>query len=105
MIGPAAIFQSLTFTILHFSGADTLNQAIQIVAAQRSYVNENGVLQEPFHVLALGQMYGVINPQTPGRFVEACTMVSDKTGLYDVYAIESKFNVFDGRFDSLWTHQ
>jgi hypothetical protein len=32
-------------------------------------------------------------------------MVSDKTGLYDVYEIEFKFNVFDGRFDSVWTHQ
>jgi hypothetical protein len=52
-----------------------------------------------------GQTYGLINPQTPGNIVEACTMVSDKTGLYDVYEIEFKFNVFDGRFDSVWTHQ
>ena len=52
-----------------------------------------------------GQTYGLINPQTPGNIVEACTMVSDKTGLYDVYEIEFKFNVFDGRFDSIWTHQ
>ena len=52
-----------------------------------------------------GQMYGLINHQTPGNIVEACTLVSDQTGLYDIYAIDMKFNIFDGRFDSLWTHQ
>ena len=51
-----------------------------------------------------GQMYGLINPQTPGNIVETCTWVTDQTGLYDVYAIGLKFNVFDGRFENTWTH-
>jgi hypothetical protein len=52
-----------------------------------------------------GQAYGLINHQTPGNVIEACTIVNDQTGLYDAYAIDLKFNVFDGRYDSLWTHQ
>ena len=52
-----------------------------------------------------GQMYGLINHQTPGNITEICTLVTDQSGLYDVYAIELKFNIFDGRFDSAWTHQ
>jgi hypothetical protein len=52
-----------------------------------------------------GQAYGLINHQTPGNIIEACTMVTDQTGLYDVYAIDFRFNVFDGRFDSPWTYQ
>ena len=52
-----------------------------------------------------GQMYGLINPQTPGNIVETCTWVTDQIGLYDVYAIGLKFNVFDGRFENTWTHQ
>ena len=52
-----------------------------------------------------GQAYGLINHQTPGNIGEACTLVTDRTGLYDVYAIDFRFNVFDGRFDSPWTYQ
>jgi hypothetical protein len=52
-----------------------------------------------------GQMYGLINHQTPGDIMEPCTLVTDQSGLYDVYAIELKFNIFDGRFDGSWTHQ
>jgi hypothetical protein len=52
-----------------------------------------------------GQMYGFINTQTPGNITEACTLVTDQTGMYDSYAIDLKFNVFDGQFDSPWTHQ
>ncbi len=52
-----------------------------------------------------GQMYGLINHQTTGNIIEPCTLVTDQSGLYDVYAIELKFNIFDGRFDGSWTHQ
>lgn len=52
-----------------------------------------------------GQTFGLINQQTPGNIIESCTLVNDQTGLFDSYAIELKFNVFDGRFDSPWTHQ
>ena len=52
-----------------------------------------------------GQMYGFINTQTPGNITEACTLVTDQTGMYDSYAIDLKFTVLDGRFDSPWTHQ
>jgi hypothetical protein len=49
--------------------------------------------------------FGLINLQTPGNITEACTLVNDRTGLYDMYAIELKFNIYDGRFDSPWTFQ
>jgi hypothetical protein len=71
--------------------------------ARRDANGEYGPILETVDVT--GQMYGLINPQTPGNIVEACTLVTDQTGLYDVYAIDMKFNVFDGRFDSPWTHQ
>lgn len=71
--------------------------------ARRDAAGEYGPILDTVDVT--GQMYGLINPQTPGNIVEACTLVTDQTGLYDVYAIDMKFNVSDGRFDSRWTHQ
>jgi len=52
-----------------------------------------------------GGTYGLINLQTPGNISDACTLVNDRTGLYDAYAIELKFNIYDGRFNSPWTFQ
>ena len=52
-----------------------------------------------------GPSYGLINPQFHGNIIEACTVVTDRVGLYDSYSIELKFNVFDGNFDAPWTYQ
>ena len=46
-----------------------------------------------------GQMYGRINHQTSGNITEICTLVTDQTGLYDVYAIELKFSIFERKIN------
>lgn len=52
-----------------------------------------------------GQTYGLINTQEVGNIIEACTTVMDQTGMYDMYIIDLKFNITDGRFDNPWTYQ
>ena len=83
--------------------ATALRHKARLIAATRDAGGNYGPIINTVDVT--GRTYGLINPQTPGNIIETCTLVTDQSGLYDVYAIDLKFNIFDGRFNSLWTHQ
>ena len=68
-----------------------------------NFYNSDGPIIQTIDVTGL--TYGIINAQYPGDIIEACTLVSDQTGLYDSYGLLFIMNVLDGSHDNPWTHQ
>jgi len=52
-----------------------------------------------------GSTYGVINLQEEGNIIEACTPANDRTGLYEVYSINFRFNIYEEMLDGPWIYQ